>query len=166
MLKHIIRVLAVLLLGTGVAYGSWNIKQNGDGTTVWENNQTHNQVPVGAPYLTVALTDAGGQITHYISVPVTATISRIDSVMEAVLVDGTPTFTFWIEDATNNHFTQVSGTGSMTIAYDATTGAIAQQKAVTPTGSNLVGRGGVFAIRNDGQGTGGRIRFTITLTPQ
>lgn len=168
MFKLITRVLLFLLLGSGVALADWNIRQDGSGETLWRSNRSGNEIHVGAPYLLYETTGftAG---THYIVSPITASITRIDAVLDQVITSGTSTFTFWVEASSGTgDFRQVSGAGGQTSFVLWTGTGAGNGEAITPTGSNVVGKGKVFGIREAVNSTvgGGNTRFIITLTPQ
>lgn len=180
MFKTLLSAVVVLFLSVGVAHGAWQIKQRSDGTTVWENNRTHEQMSIGTPFLTLRVTDVSVAGTTMMVIPTTAEILRIDVVADGAIRNQSSSFTFWIRAATDaaaggassthpRDFRRVSGRAGQVSFSLATSTTTAYTAFITPTGSNIVPAGSVFAVFNDGLADGSSeqtpILFTITLAP-
>lgn len=168
------------LLGLILAFGAFsaeagmNIRQNGDGSTDWQD-ASGNNFNVGAVYLTVTITDISTASSAAIAVPIpNAHITSIRGALHSTISGTPPTFKFWtgsgITYSAGDETSLVStnevsnATNPMSFTANQFTGGATT--SFSPSLQHAVGAGYPIIIRNGGESTGtAAATLTIVIEP-
>ncbi len=154
-MNALIRAFIVLILTAGVAYAGWNIKQEDDGRTVWQN-QDEVTISVAHPGLMITVTNFAVQATWVTISHVPGRISKVYAIINDSFSEfaDSPVLSLWLRDITDvdGLFTQVSSSGSAAGTITLPTAAAATSSSVTfddPGTSRDVAQGQAIAIRTN-----------------
>lgn len=165
-MRYLIAALAIVFAASLPAHAGWNIKQNADGSTVWQDDEG-NTVPVGDAGLTVEIDDLSTGATRYVVSHKDGKVKFVYSTNDAAFTAGSanPNLTISIGsgDAVGT-FTPISltstGSSSHIVMVTTTAGYL---NSYEPADSNVsVSQGGVIAIATDGASTG-TVQGQITI---
>lgn len=169
------RIILSIVLALGLATAAWagyNIKQNPDGSTSLVNERDSREIlhlsrdgditkkasdstesaDLDDIHLTVRLTDIGATTAHYVAVPVTGTVKRVQVTTQAQ-PGATTKLYLWNG---NRFFTD----GVVTFATSVIAGTLVEQ---FPTGNHNVTPGSILRIVSDG-GAANTVEAVATIT--
>jgi hypothetical protein len=159
-MRKLLLLLAFCLL-PGLAFAGSNIKQNPDGSTVWDDGTV--TYPVGTPGLTVTIEDLSAAATDFVATDRPGKIKRIVVVPHGAFSAGSAeaVLNFGFSDGSTSTVTTFSNVVAekLTIATNAT----GQTNTLTPSTTYNVDQGGVISIHTDGASTGATAG-TVTIT--
>lgn len=164
-MKKILSVLAGVGLFMAFAMpadASWNIRQKGNGSTVWTDGTV--EVPTGDTGLVVPISNFTNTVTHFTMTHKKGRVKKVYVINNVPFVAGSaaPTLEFGYSNGTVEYFTPISVGATLTMTTAAFGGRVS---SIAPTDSNVVvDQGNAISIAVSGTsvtGGGGTVLIVI-----